>query len=94
VTDDSTAADELQSLLASMREDEEASVLVYPTGSTRDLLQDLDQHRKAGRADYNQLELAGCIAVRASKNVISQIARRNDVERVIPNPTFTADSWG
>jgi hypothetical protein len=92
VTDDSAIGDDLQSLLATLGEDQEADVLVYPTGSTQDLLRVLDEHRRAGRAEYNPLELAGCIALRARRSVIHQVARRSDVERVIANPTFFANS--
>lgn len=91
MTDDSGIGDDLQSLLATMGEDQKADVLVYPTGPTQDLLRALDEHRRAGRAEYNSLELAGCIALRAPRKVIYQLAQRSDVQRVIANPTFTAE---
>jgi hypothetical protein len=90
VTDNSTIPKELQSLLAAMGQEEEVDVLIYPSGPTQNLLLDLGEYEKTGRVEYNELELAGCIAVRAPKDVIMQLARRSDVQRIVENPTFTA----
>jgi hypothetical protein len=80
---------ELRRILDGLGEDELVEVLVYPAGGTDDLLGYLSRRRDTGDIEFNVLELAGCIALRAGRGTVNEVATRSDVARVTINPTFT-----
>ncbi len=64
-------------------------VLVYPKQITPSFKQYLQKRREEGVLEYNILHLANCAVVKASKQVILEIAARDDVARIGTNPRFT-----
>lgn len=80
----------LRQTLEGMKEGDEIDVLVHPTRISDSIKSFLSEAKNAGRLDYNVLELANCIALKASKDVIREVARRDDVARLSSNPRFSA----
>ena len=80
----------LRQLLAGIADEDEIDLLVHPTRMGGSIESFLSEAKGAGRLDYNVLELAGCIALKAPKKVILEIARRDDVARLSANPSFRA----
>jgi hypothetical protein len=87
---DAKIDNELLRALERLGEQEETDVLVYPKRMGEDLKEFLAARKKEGLLDYNILHLANCIAIKARKNVLLQIASRDDVLRMTINPRFTA----
>ena len=83
---------DLRETLDRLKGSDVVDVLVYPTGGTEDLFANLTTRQETGDLQFNVLELAGCIVVRAQRDMINELAVRNDVSRITINPTLTADS--
>jgi hypothetical protein len=81
----------LRRTLDQLEENDTVEVLVYPAGGTEGLLAYLTSGRDAGDLQFNVLDLAGCIALRARRTTIDELIARDDVARVTINPTFTAN---
>lgn len=64
-------------------------VLVCPKQITPSFKQYLQKRREEGALEYNILQLANCAVVKASKQVILEIAAQDDVARIRANPRFT-----
>lgn len=88
---DDKAEPDLRQALDQLGENETLEVLVYPAGGTDDLLAYLSAKRNTGSLQFNVLELAGCIALRADGSIINEVAARRDVARVMLNRTFTTN---
>jgi hypothetical protein len=82
---------ELRKALDRLGEHEMVEVLVYPAGGTDDLLSYLAPKRDTGDLEFNVLQLAGSIVLRARRGIINEVAARSDVARVTPNPRFTTN---
>lgn len=80
---------ELRQALDRLGENETVEVLVYPAGGTDQLLAYLAPKRDTGDLEFNVLELAGSIVLRARRGIINEVAARSDVARVTLNPRFT-----
>jgi hypothetical protein len=83
---------DLRQKLDRLTESDRVDVLVYPTGGTEELFAYLTSRQESGDLQFNVLDLAGCIALRARRDTINELAARSDIVRVAINPTFTADS--
>ena len=70
--------------------DEPVEVLVHPAGDARALVEELRARRERGELEFNVLELAGVIALRAPGHVVDELAARDDVARNTVNPRFEA----
>ncbi len=82
----------LREALDRLGENDMLEVLVYPAGSADGLHAYLASRRHAEDLEFNVLELAGCIALRARRSIIDEVlARSDDVARVTLNPTFTTN---
>lgn len=81
---------DLRRALDDLRDEDELDVLVHPIRMGGSIESFLSEAKAAGGVDYNVLELAGCIALKAPKRVILDVARRDDVARVSANPRFSA----
>jgi hypothetical protein len=82
---------DLRRTLDRLGKDETLEVLVYPTADTEQLVAYLATRRDTGDLQFNLLELANCIALRAPRATIDEVLARSDVARVTINPTFTAN---
>ncbi len=80
----------LRQSLDGMADEDDIDVLLYPTRMGAPIEDFLSEAKGAGRLDYNVLKLAGCIALKAPKKLILEIARRDDVSRLSANPRFSA----
>jgi len=69
----------LREALDRLGENEMLEVLVYPAGSADGLRAYLASKRHAGDLEFNVLELAGCIALRARRGIIDEVLVRSDV---------------
>ena len=88
---DATKIDlELMQILDKLADTDEIDVLIYSRGlMSEELERFLSQKQREQVLDYNILEIANCVVVRGQKQVIFEIANRNDVSRVRANPRFT-----
>jgi hypothetical protein len=82
---------DLRQTLERLGENETVEVLVYPAGGTDELLAYLTRRRDTGDLEFNVLELAGSIVLRARRGIINEVAARSDVARVTLNPRFTTN---
>jgi hypothetical protein len=80
----------LGSLLDQLADQDDVEALVFPRAGGTTLQSFLTTESDQGTLEFNVLELAGCIAVRAKKRIILALAAREDVQRVTVNPTFSA----
>ncbi len=87
---ESKIEEQLTETLRRIADEDVIDVLVYPLQLDEGFKNFLQTGKVAGRFEYNVLEFANCAAVRAKKNVILEISRRDDVTRVARNPRFTA----
>ncbi len=81
---------ELRQTLDKLTDTEEIDVLLYPKQLGGEIEQFLLTKKKAGLLNYNILQIANCIVIKAPKKVILEIAARDDVSRITSNPRFTA----
>lgn len=88
---DDKAEPALRGALDRAGENEMLEVLVYPAGNTEGLRAYLASERHTVDLEFNVLELAGCIALRARRPIIDEVLARSDVARVTLNPTFTTN---
>jgi len=70
-------------------EADEIDVLLYPKQISEDLETFLLANKNKGLLDYNILHIANCVAIKAPKKIILEIAARDDVSQLILNPRFT-----
>ena len=82
---------DLRRTLDRLGKDETLEVLVYPASGTEELVAYLAARRDTDDLQFNLLELANCIALRAPRSTIDEVLARSDVARVTINPTFTAN---
>ncbi len=82
---------ELRQALEKLADTDEIDVLLYARRMGEDLERFLLTSKNEGLLDYNILQLANCIVVKAPKKVILEIAARDDVFRIASNPRFTVD---
>jgi hypothetical protein len=81
----------LREQLAQLPDSAELAVLVYPRASdSESLIAYLSKAKERGDAAFNLLALAGCIAVKARRPLLLELASRGDVASVTLNPTFRA----
>jgi len=80
---------DLTQALDTLTDQEEIDVLLYPKERDEGLRELLRSKQKGGVLEYNILEIANCIVVRAPKKIILELAVRNDVSRLAMNPKFT-----
>ena len=81
---------DLRQALDKLTDKEEIDVLLYPKEIGEGFKELLQSKKNEGLLDYNVLEIANCIVVKAPKKIILELAARNDVSRIAMNPTFTA----
>lgn len=89
--DGDKADSDLRQTLDRLGENETVEVLVYPAGGPDELLAYLTSRRDTGDLEFNVLELAGSIVLRARRRIINEVAARSDVARVTLNPRFTTN---
>lgn len=82
---------DLMQKLDALAGEEQIEALVHPMRMGENLSNFLTRAKSEGELDYNILEIANCIAVRASKTVILKIAARDDVSQVTSQPRFTTN---
>ena len=82
---------DLRQKLDRLGADETVEVLVYPAGGTDELLAYLAARRDTSDLEFNVLEMAGSIVLRAPRGIINEVAARSDVARVTLNPRFTTN---
>ena len=70
--------------------DEPVEVLVHPAGDAGALVEELRSRSERGELEFNVLELAGVIALRARQRTVDELAARDDVARITVNPRFEA----
>ena len=75
-------------------DEEVIDALLHPEQMGENLKRFLMSRKNEGKLDYNVLEIANCIAVKAGKRVILEIAAREDVARVTIHPKLTTNSMG
>lgn len=80
---------ELRQTLDELADTDEIEVLLYPKQMGGALERDLLTKKDEGLLDYNILQLANCIVIRSQKQVILEMANRDDVTRITINPRFT-----
>lgn len=80
--------------LDKLTDEEEIYALLYPKQMGENLKKFLMSRKNEGKLDYNILEIANCIAVKAGKRVILAIAAREDVARVTIQPKLTTNWMG
>ena len=78
--------------LDKLTDKEEIDVLVYPKQIGEDFKGFLVTKKNEGVLDYNILQIANCVVIKARKNLILEIATRNDVSRIAINPSPPFDS--
>jgi hypothetical protein len=71
-------------------DEDEIEALIFPKKQGGEIERLLQAKKKAGELDYNVLLIANCIAIKASKKFILELASRDDVIRLSANPKFTA----
>lgn len=76
--------------LEKLAEEEEIDVLLYPKEMSEDFKGFLVTKKNEGLLDYNILQLANCVVIKARKRIILEIAGRHDVARTTIHPKFTA----
>ena len=76
--------------LERLGDQQEIDVLVYPTRFGGEFERFLQTRKHQGALDYNILQLANCVVVKASKQAILEIAARDDVAKISANPRFMA----
>jgi hypothetical protein len=85
---------ELRARIEGLEEGGSLDVLVYPfvpRESDIDLLiATLERQGLRDGVDYRRLDLAGCVVVRASREVIEDLAQQSAVRRIVANPSVTA----
>ncbi len=81
---------DLKRELDKLKDENEIDVLLYPKQLGEDLKEFLQTKKNEGLLDYNILQMANCIVIRAAKKVIVEITARDDVVRITMNPRFTA----
>ena len=80
---------ELRQALDRLADTDEIEVLLYPKQMGGTIEEFLLAKKGEGLLDYNVLQLANCIVIKAQKKVILEIANRDDVSRIAVNPRFT-----
>lgn len=91
MTDSSSKLDDdLTQALQALPVDGQIEVLVHPRGVIGELEDYLASVKAAGDLEFNVLELAHCVVVRASATAVQNIAARDDVEKVTLQPRVTA----
>ena len=80
---------DLMRALDKLADTDEIDVLLYPKQMGEDFERFLLTKKNQGMLDYNILQLANCVVIKAPKKVIQEIAARNDVSRITMNPRFT-----
>lgn len=83
--------EDLMQKLDALADEEQIEALVHPTRMGENLSNFLTSAKSEGELDYNILEIANCIAVRASKTVILEIAAREDVSQVTSQPRLATN---
>lgn len=81
----------LKQVLDKLADIDEIDVLLYPKQMGEPFENVLLTKKNEGLLDYNVLQLANCIVIKAQKKVILELAARNDVDRVAINPRFTVN---
>jgi len=79
----------LQQALDGLMDQAEIDVLLYPTQMREEFKQFLQTKKNEGLLDYNILQMANCVVIKAPKKVILELADRDDVSRITINPKFT-----
>jgi hypothetical protein len=90
-TDESKIDQKLRQALDKLADTDEIEVLLYPEQMGGALERDLLTKKDEGLLDYNVLQLANCIVIRSQKQVILEMANRDDVTRITINPSFTVN---
>ena len=83
--------EDLMQRLDALTDEEQIDALLHPKRMGEDLKEFLMSEKNEGQLDYNILHIANCIAVKASKKVILEIAAREDVARVTVQPRLTTN---
>ncbi len=82
---------DLMLALDKLNDEEEIDALLFPKLMGESLKKFLMSSKNKGELDYNLLNIANCVAVKASKRVILEIADREDVARVTIQPKLTTN---
>ena len=82
---------DLMQVLDKLEDADEVDVLLYPRQMDKDFERILQTKKREGALDYNILTLANCVVIKAPKQVILDMAARDDVSRIAVNPRFTAN---
>lgn len=83
--------DGLRQVLENLSNEEEIDVLLFPKQMGDELRKFLIEGKNDSKLDFNILKIANCIAVKAPKAVIMNLATREDVDRITAQPKFTTD---
>ena len=78
-------------VLDRLTDTDEVEVLLYPKHVDKAFERLLQTKKSEGILDYNILKLANCVAIKAPKPIILELAARDDVSRVAVNPRFTVN---
>ena len=87
-----TISVDLQRLLDGLADEEQAEALLYAGPISERLEQFLEGKKEEGVLEYNVLEMAGCVALRAARKVILELADLEEVSRLETNPRFSTQS--
>lgn len=89
--DESRIDQELTRVFEDLEDTDEIDVLLYPREGqvSEGLERFLRDKKKDGLLDYNIMQIANFIAIKGQKQIILEIANRDDVSRITINPRFT-----
>lgn len=80
---------DLIQVLDKLTDKDQIDVLLYPKQTGEEFETFLLTKKKEGVLDYNVLQIANCVVIKATKGLIWEIAARDDVFRITINPRFT-----